>query len=641
MPSSRANAKRKGGGDGMISRLAESTTNTLKSQQYFKDMYSIVKELVENALDANASTIKVFVDASIVVEDDGEGVDCLDLVGYERCTSKFDETYRVVGYRDDSTGGFSYGFRGQALCALKDVADVTILTNRACVTGASHDILLTSVGTDSPAEPRNKALVKDLGTDTVKAAVRERGTTVTVANIFKKLPVRKGLLNFAKEMPRIVQLFHAYVLVNNVKLSLMHANKQLFSRSGNTGPLYMMQMTRPLKTFHERKTTLLDLVLCDDAGHERFIFYKKRLVASAVLSRTVQDAYALFRSGCASFVLVINGACDINLSPDKTEILMADHDQIIGDLKRAVCECLSESLAANTQGRATEPVARQKKSIGDTQLEHSSSEGSTFTQSIGSRDILGTPLRPFFQSQSMPLMPRPPEPLYAKSTASPKRRMVLGKTDASTDPTCTENVSRESVFEYFTAPAPAEVHTRIEKSDFLRMKVVGQFNSGFILCTLASPAGTLLLIVDQHASDEIGNFEKMLNSHHLDRQLLISPIELDLSPVETFILENNAQVFHKNGFVVEGGKLRTVPVYDGSVFGIADFRDLMENIKSGNTCFDRLREIMASKACRMSIMIGDVLDDRRMCSLVRGLGRLKVPWRCPHGRPVFKVLDIL
>lgn len=686
----------------MIRRLENTTVHKMKSQQYFADACSILKELVENALDACASHIRITMDTrSITVEDDGDGISDLASVGDVRCTSKLEETYRALGYRDDCAGedSFSYGFRGQALYALKDMADVTILTKKRETSQVPRS------GPDSvqhahlPAPQKGAqdhcALHKNLSTGAITRSVRECGTTVTISNIFKSLPVRRNLLNMKRELPRIIHLLESYTLVHSAKVSLRFEGRLLLSRAGCRDTLLALRRRYPLETFYEKKTDLFALVIGDSPGKEGFIFYRKRPVRNSVLAKAVQDAYSLFRKGRPLFVLDVKSRCDFSLSPDKMDILIGAKDNIVYGVRCAVEELFSTScvvrsgssnrsasdtLSNSSSSLCTEegtacrhadgeagdapdgrvaaeacpPSGPQHSVLADT----SGQEGSGEPRSAGERNANVLSAGMAF-ARAEPLCEKNKNTtgfFYAKRTKTASKSSVAAMCARSDAPatqaneTCFDSrrhlaqgstsVPCPGAFSFIAADAPAEIHKKIEKGDFSRMEVVGQFNSGFILCTLSGEDETTLLIIDQHASDEIQNFERLERSVQLKRQLLINNVPLRLSPVDAFLVESNTETFQRNGFLLQGNELAAVPVYGDTIFGVDDFYSLVENIKCGKLCFDRLRDIIASKACRASIMIGEALDHRRMCSVVRNLSTLKSPWCCPHGRPVFKILDI-
>lgn len=192
----------------------------------------------------------------------------------------------------------------------------------------------------------------------------------------------------------------------------------------------------------------------------------------------------------------------------------------------------------------------------------------------------------------------------------------------------------------------------IRKQDFATMTIVGQFNSGFIIVTHEDK----LLIVDQHALDEIYNYERLMNSLVLRAQPLVVPRVLELSPIDEMrMLEFSAQL-RKNGFLIEeeedappGQKVRllAVPVLKNVVFDDGDLHELVtklhEHCSLGSEGVSAVRctkteKTIALRACRLSIMIGLALLKNTMSQVVLHLSTLARPWNCPHGRPTFRHL---
>ncbi|ORD96627.1 PMS1 [Hepatospora eriocheir] len=176
------------------------------------------------------------------------------------------------------------------------------------------------------------------------------------------------------------------------------------------------------------------------------------------------------------------------------------------------------------------------------------------------------------------------------------------------------------------------------------MKVIGQFNQGFIICVLEKNERTNLVIVDQHAADKIYNFEKLRREFSFQRQMLIVPIEVELTESQSIIIETFKSSIEKNGFNIKGNFLHSVPFYKGKILGKNDFYNLLSNIEKDpedlnvHYC-DQFRKIMAEKACRESIMIGKALNTKQLEDIVRNLAYLDLPWKCPHGRPTFNILE--
>lgn len=190
----------------------------------------------------------------------------------------------------------------------------------------------------------------------------------------------------------------------------------------------------------------------------------------------------------------------------------------------------------------------------------------------------------------------------------------------------------------------------ISKSDFLKMKIIGQFNLGFILVN----HGTNVFIIDQHASDEKYNFEKLIEQYSIQNQLLIKPHPLELNIIDEMLVIDHEPVFRNNGFkfnINHEGKLgsrivlTSLPVYKNIMFDTNDFMELInlinEQPSNKHIKCSKIRKILAMKACRSSIMIGSSLSRHKMTQVVRNLSRLDKPWNCPHGRPTMRHLSEL
>ncbi|KAL4239948.1 hypothetical protein ACF0H5_000744 [Mactra antiquata] len=194
--------------------------------------------------------------------------------------------------------------------------------------------------------------------------------------------------------------------------------------------------------------------------------------------------------------------------------------------------------------------------------------------------------------------------------------------------------------------AEQELQREIKKDMFSKMKILGQFNLGFIITKLEKD----LFIVDQHATDEKYNFETLQRDYVIPTQKLICPMNLDLTSSNETILMDNIEIFKKNGFefiIDEDGpptqrvKLTSTPVSKNWNFGKEDIEEMifMLTDSPGVTCRpSRVRAMFASRACRKSIMIGTTLKTSEMKTLVCHMGEIEQPWNCPHGRPTMRHL---
>ncbi|KAH6629600.1 hypothetical protein C7974DRAFT_189643 [Boeremia exigua] len=200
----------------------------------------------------------------------------------------------------------------------------------------------------------------------------------------------------------------------------------------------------------------------------------------------------------------------------------------------------------------------------------------------------------------------------------------------------------------------------VTKADFNEMQIIGQFNLGFIIAvrppTSTSPTSDLF-IIDQHASDEKYNFERLSATTTLVSQRLVHPHPLELTAVEEEIILANEHSLTANGFVVEVDasteerrvKLTSLPMSKEVTFTPTDLEELlalvMDNPPSSSTSTSpyiprpsKVRKLLASRACRSSVMIGKTLQNAQMENIVRHMGSMDKPWSCPHGRPTMRHL---
>lgn len=221
------------------------------------------------------------------------------------------------------------------------------------------------------------------------------------------------------------------------------------------------------------------------------------------------------------------------------------------------------------------------------------------------------------------------------------------------------------------AEAEKALERVFDKKNFAKLDVLGQFNLGFIIAKLNND----LFIIDQHASDERTNFEKFSKETVLNKQPLLHPQLLEVSPTEVLTIRENMHVFKANGFEFKEGRLNNeeetgklalsaVPFSKNVTFGVVDVLELVGLLERGegggggawgsggqnsnnnnNTMMvvrpSRVKAMLASRACRSSIMIGRALDKGAMKGVLKNLSGLDLPWCCAHGRPTMRHLAVL
>ncbi|KAL3827833.1 hypothetical protein ACJIZ3_016635 [Penstemon smallii] len=209
------------------------------------------------------------------------------------------------------------------------------------------------------------------------------------------------------------------------------------------------------------------------------------------------------------------------------------------------------------------------------------------------------------------------------------------------------------------AAATNELERLFKKDDFKKMKVIGQFNLGFIIGKIDQD----LFIVDQHAADEKFNYERLSQSTIFNQQPLLRPLKIELSPEEEIVVSMHMDTIRKNGFLLEEDmhapsghrfKLKAVPFSKNITFGVEDIKELISILSDSHgecsmigsyrsdtadsVCPPKVRAMLASRACRSSVMIGDSLGRNEMHKILEHLASLKSPWNCPHGRPTMRHL---
>lgn len=229
----------------------------------------------------------------------------------------------------------------------------------------------------------------------------------------------------------------------------------------------------------------------------------------------------------------------------------------------------------------------------------------------------------------------------------------------------------------FNTDGAASAGIAIDKGCFTRMRVIGQFNLGFIITALKEEGkeGLQLFIVDQHASDEKFRFEGLNRDSRVDKQPLVTPHHLQLTPAQEQLAQSHWDVFQLNGFDLQrddsrppGRRLRltALPTCQGMVFGEKDVHDLLYTLEEAEAAQERpmatqgrlldlaghrglwsstalprpakVWQLLACRACRGAIMVGKALRQAEMERVLRNLGTLEQPWNCPHGRPTMRHL---
>ncbi|ORC92294.1 mismatch repair protein PMS1 [Trypanosoma theileri] len=197
------------------------------------------------------------------------------------------------------------------------------------------------------------------------------------------------------------------------------------------------------------------------------------------------------------------------------------------------------------------------------------------------------------------------------------------------------------MFAGLTEQTEKELAMHLEKSSFKNMTIHGQFNHGFIIASLNDD----LFVIDQHAADEKFNYETLMREYVAKPQPLVTCVPVPMDPQDVDLAVEHSEELRKHGFIVKRGEdankllVSAVPVLPYEVVGPHDVMELVQQLVHYGTITKPMRCVwhsMATKACRSSIMIGTVLSEKTMRSIVSRLGELEQPWNCPHGRPTLR-----
>ncbi len=634
--------------------LAENVANKIAAGEVVERPASVVKELLENALDAGARSIRIEIEAGgkrlIRVIDDGCGMNHDDaLLAFERhATSK-------LRTADDLLSIATLGFRGEALPTIAAVSRLLLETRAA----------EESEGT------RVEFAGGKLGG--VKPAGVPAGTSVSVADLFYSVPARRKFLKSdTTELGHIASLVTHYALAHpethfvlktpsQVILDCAPVEKlservyQIFGRQAldelaeippQEAPV-RSAITEPALESDEQAATLRVSGFTSRPEIQRsnrngiYTFVNRRLVRDRLLLHAIHEAYRnIVPPGVFPVVLLfLDLPCeevDVNVHPAKIEVRFR-HPQFVHDFTRdAIRHALSVARAVpgfsagrvpaeGAGGFATAAAAASAGNpnstagpLGPPRAEIPSSLG-TYAQGQGAAavaeafELSGAPERPFMQRLGFDVAGATNFPFPPASGAA-----AAAPADQAGPPG--------------TLPSSEEIAD---------LKPLGQVNASFIVAV----NGEGLWIIDQHVAHERVLFEEHLRARRegeMGGQRLLVPLVADLSPQQLVTFEQIGEELRANGFEAElmGGRsvaIQAAPA--GIASGDAEklLFEILDGIARENQAIsiDTLQsKIAASTACHAAIKVNTPLDTKKMEWLLGELARTEYPMSCPHGRPV-------
>ncbi len=602
---------------------------------------SVVKELIENSIDAGAKNIRVEIKngglSFIRISDDGSGIPYAEVpTAFERhATSKINEA-------EDLYRLHTLGFRGEALPSIAAVSQLTLLT---CPRGNNEG------GSEIAFEGGKQVYHRPAGSPS--------GTIITVRNLFFNLPARqKWSRSGTSEATHILNIVSSYSLAYpEVKFGLSSEGRTLLQTSG-TGDLkdaiskvYGPELAQAmLPVVPEEPEADEDGVVnnIQVAGftaepsaskpNRNYIqfFINRRWVQSRTLTYAVQEAYnSLIMTGrypaCVLLIEVDPAEVDANVHPAKTEVRFLHERKVFGAVQKAV----RAGLVAGT----SMPVwsfEDNKKAAG----------GSSLFKTID-RLYAPEPVAPIEQQASLDLPPVIP-------TID-----LLADSYPTLQPVVSQPLNGEKV-----KGVPEKDEPKIEpeaammtKPHLPLLRVIGQVSATYIVTE--GPDG--MYLIDQHAAHErvmYERFQTLLAGRQVESQLLLEPVLIDLTPRQRMLIEDEARrkELTEFGFQLEPFgdltyRLRSVPplLFGRDVIkSLAEMLDEAEGVRDGGcgpTSSDLLNEpdtvlprswrdkLAASLACHAAVRAGQLLSNEEMRELISQLERTENPRACAHGRP--------
>lgn len=576
-----------------IKQLSKHLINQIAAGEVIERPASVVKELVENSIDAGATKISVEINndcRDIRVADNGSGIhpDDILLAFSKHATSK-------IATDEDLFDIHTMGFRGEALSSIISISKLTCTTRTA------------EFDTGLKVKCENSE-VKSAQTG---CAV---GTIMEIKDLFYNLPARlKFLKSSNTEFSYIQELVQSIALAHpQCSLELKKNGKQALKTSGQNNLLQTIKevysadvvsnLKEVFKTDQLSNLKISGYVSTPDytrsSKKSYHIYINSRTVKCPVFQKAIDTAYkSLIANGKYPFV-VLNleippSDVDVNVHPTKKEVRYKNTNQIFNFIYTSIQAGLSNYIEKKVE--AIESSAPQ------------------FSKSVQSPQ---TNIIDFVQPK-------------LESTNS----AIFAKDDDTVYISDSEMKKLEEKHEQIVVQPKMFVPT--EKTQEPEENIIGQYKNTYILVEKEDG----LEIVDQHIAEERYIYEKLMSEKNIVSQMLFVSDVVPVSSSEAILIKENLDKFEKFGYGIEFLKeneliFRKVPQMIAKVNPKEILADILENI-DGN--IDRLEEkILITTSCKASVKAGQKLSTWQMQEIIKKWRTTKMPYTCPHGRPIVK-----
>lgn len=653
-----------------INILNADTANKIAAGEVVERPSSVVKELVENSLDAGAKNITIEIqnggESLIKIIDDGSGVHPEDVekAFNPHATSKIKDTYDIFSIN-------TLGFRGEALPSIASIARVDFKSK----------VSDFDMGKELVISGGEKESLTDCSMN--------RGTQIEVRDLFFNVPARKKFLKTtARESALINDLVNRISLANpDVSFKLFNNNKKILNTYGNgklidvIRTIYGKSTAENLIYFEEHKDTasvygfIGNDTLARASRNNQSLFVNKRYVKNRSLTVAVENAFRSFNvtGKFPFFVLFIDTypeLIDVNIHPTKSEIKFKDERFIF----KVVFDAVHSAMREYVKDTFTLPEEEEKKfeALKEEVIQESLDEEISTLEKLKeninykvSEDRKKEEIYSYNPSKDYEAKTEVNIPVDFLSKENQEESFSINnslennnfkegsaKREISYDPILIKNELKDKVSE--------NTYDSLESSDykcnkneygnsieeiiyreakFPKLRVIGQFNKTYILAEYDST----LYLIDQHAAHEKILFEKYssdIAKKKVEIQPLMIPLVVTLPTEDYLYYDENKEIFEKAGFKISDFgdnsiRIEEVPYFLDKLNPTELIISMINNLKkmgTGETVEVKYNKI-ASMSCRAAVKANDVLSILEMENLIEDLRYINDPFHCPHGRP--------
>lgn len=653
--------------------LDTNTANQIAAGEVVEKPASVVKELVENALDAGADKIEVTIFAGgteyIRVTDNGCGMSEADakMAVLRHATSKLTKAEDLLSLN-------TLGFRGEALPSIASVSNFTLLTR------PESEEFATSVHIDGGENTE------------VTASGGSTGTTVIVENLFFNVPARRKFLKTVSTEGRYISELLTRLALSrpDVRFKLVNNDKEVLSTPGDGDlehaikALYGKNVAENLLevSLNDPKVRVSGFIgkptLLKGTRQWQTFFVNGRCIGSKMLSKAMDHAYQsqIPKSGFPFAVINITvdtASVDVNVHPQKSEIKFSDDSLIYKAMYKALTDALTKPMSAQKTQVTLLPDSELNVFV-KPQLQAVSVPVAPAPQpkpayqppqpvfKSGAEQIFKTPERkeeqPVPASESL-LVPEQPAPIVKKEQGEQQAMWQPFDDFAQTAATVSYSKGyQEPVLEVhearseFAKPQPAEAAPAANRetiaftdtdSGMDTIWPIGQVDKTFII----AQSETTLYLIDQHAAHERILYDKLVASHEqIPSQQLLMPLYVDMAADDIALIEEHRDEFLALGVDAASAgesllRVSSLPAdikadaAEDFINAISKMLREMRNV-SGS---DLRQEVLHMTACKAAIKAGQLLNMRQMRQLIIDLCNTTHPFTCPHGRPCMIEID--